>query len=225
MPGRRRRELCDLTEIRLNLSASCGIVKAVHKERNRMMNRRFFDAVEENPIIAAVKSPEDLRECCSISEIRVIFILYGDICSLKEIVDEVRNAGKIAMVHVDLISGLSAREVAVDFIHENVRADGIITTRPALIKRAKELSMFTVLRFFLLDSMAYENICQQQFGVKPDFIEVLPGVMPDIIRRLCRTVKTEIIAGGLISDRESVMAALNAGACAVSSTNHTVWRL
>lgn len=189
------------------------------------MNQMFFDAVEENPIIAAVKSPEDLKECCSIDEIRIIFILYGDICSLGNIVKAVKDAGKLAMVHVDLISGLSTREVAVDFIHTNTQADGIITTKPALIRRAKELSMFTILRIFLLDSMAYENICNQQYSAKPDFIEVLPGVMPKIISKLCHSIKIKIIAGGLISDKESVMAALDAGACAVSSTNHAVWRM
>ena len=104
-------------------------------------------------------------------------------------------------------------------------ADGIITTKPSLIRRARELSMFTVLRFFLLDSMAFENICQQQYSVKPDFIEVLPGVMPRIIEKLCHLVKIKIIAGGLISDRESVVAALDAGAMGVSSTSHQVWRL
>ncbi len=34
-----------------------------------------------------------------------------------------------------------------------------------------------------------------------------------------------IIAGGLISDKESVVAALSAGAIAVSSTNHGVWEM
>ena len=84
------------------------------------MDQRFFDAVEDNPIIAAIKSPEDLKECCSIPEIRIVFILYGDICSLKEIVKTVKDSGKIAMVHVDLISGLSTREIAVDFVHTNL---------------------------------------------------------------------------------------------------------
>lgn len=34
-----------------------------------------------------------------------------------------------------------------------------------------------------------------------------------------------IIAGGLISEKDSVMSALSAGAMAVSSTNHEVWKL
>ena len=189
------------------------------------MNRLFFDEVEANPIIAAIKSPEDLKACCAVEEIRVVFILYGDICSIGNIVRTIKDVGKTAMVHVDLIGGLSTREVAVDYIKTNTQADGIITTKPSLIKRGRELSMFTVLRYFLLDSMAYENIRQQQNSVRPDFIEVLPGMMPKIIERLCRTIRTPVIAGGLISDRESVTAALDAGAAAVSSTNHTVWKL
>ena len=74
-------------------------------------------------------------------------------------------------------------------------------------------------------SMAYENIRQQQHAVKPDYIEVLPGVMPKVIGKVCKMSKTPIIAGGLISDKESVMAALSAGAIAVSSTNHEVWKM
>lgn len=87
------------------------------------------------------------------------------------------------------------------------------------------MSMYTVLRVFLLDSMAFENIRQQQHMIKPDFIEVLPGVMPKIIAQISHSVKVPIIAGGLITDKEDVMGALSAGAMAVSSTNHKVWNM
>ena len=189
------------------------------------MNQIFYDAVGNNPIIAAVKNMEDIEVSCTIEEIQVIFILFGDVCSIREIVQQIKDSGKVAMVHVDLISGLSSKEIVVDFIRKNTEADGIISTKAALIKRGKELKLFTVLRYFLLDSMAYENIRQQQHAVKPDYIEVLPGVMPKVIGKVCKMSKTPIIAGGLISDKESVMAALSAGAIAVSSTNHEVWKL
>ena len=185
----------------------------------------FYEAVEDNPIIAAVKSMEDVEECCKHDDIRVIFILFGDVCSIGSIVKTIRDAGKIAMVHMDLISGLSPKEIAVEFIKEQTEADGIISTKPSLIKKAKEMSMYTVLRVFLLDSMAFENIRQQQHMIKPDFIEVLPGVMPKIIAQISHSVKVPIIAGGLITDREDVMGALSAGAMAVSSTNHKVWNM
>lgn len=193
--------------------------------KEQKMERILWDAVEDNPIIAAVKNMEDLEQCCKLEDIQVIFILFGDVCSITEIVNKVKNAGKISMVHVDLIGGLSAREVAVEFLKKNTEADGIITTKPTLIKKARELSMYTVLRYFLLDSMAYENILAQQHTVHPDFIEVLPGAMPKVIKKLCSEIKVPVIAGGLITDKESVMAALTAGATAVSSTNHNVWKL
>ena len=189
------------------------------------MDQIFYDAVGNNPIIAAVKNMEDVEVSCAIEEIQVIFILFGDVCSIDRIVKQVKKAGKVAMVHVDLISGLSPKEISVEYLKEHTEADGIISTKPSLIKKARELGMYTVLRYFLLDSMAFESIRQQQHMVRPDFIEVLPGVMPRVIKRICGSVKTPIIAGGLITDKEDVMAALSAGAIAVSSTNHQVWKL
>ena len=99
------------------------------------MERIFWEAVEENPIIAAVKNMEDLEKCCSLSDIHVVFILFGDICSIADIVQKVKEAGKIAMIHVDLIGGLSTREIAVEFLKNNTEADGIITTKPALVRK------------------------------------------------------------------------------------------
>lgn len=81
---------------------------------------------------------EDVEECCKHDDIRVIFILFGDVCSIGSIVKTIRDAGKIAMVHMDLISGLSPKEIAVEFIKEQTEADGIISTKPSLIKKQKK---------------------------------------------------------------------------------------
>lgn len=189
------------------------------------MDQRFYDAIESSPVIAAVKDMGGLENCCKMEDIKVIFVLFGDICTIAGIVKKIRDAGKIAMVHMDLVVGLSGKEIAVDFIRNNTMADGIITTKPVLIKRAKELSLYTVLRYFLIDSMALENIRHQQYHLRPDFIEVLPGLMPKVIKEICRTTKIPVVAGGLISDKESVMAALSAGAIAVSTTNQDVWKM
>ncbi|MCB7320505.1 glycerol-3-phosphate responsive antiterminator [Lacrimispora sp. 210928-DFI.3.58] len=187
------------------------------------MDQRFYDLMEANPVIAAVKDMEGLAACCEREEIKIVFVLFGDICNISSIVKRIKDAGKISMVHIDLITGLSGKEVAVDFIKENTRADGIISTKPALIKRARELSLYTTLRVFVLDSMAFENIEKQMSVARPDVIEILPGLMPKVIKRVCKLVRVPVIAGGLISDKEDVMAALSAGAISVSTTNPKVW--
>lgn len=190
------------------------------------MEQRFYDAVEASPVIAAVKDQAGLEKCCGIEDVKVVFILFGDICSIEEIVKQVIDSGKIAMVHMDLIIGLGSKEIAVDFIKNNTHADGIISTKPALIRRGKELGLYTILRFFVIDSMALKNIeavDHQYAGARPDFIEILPGIMPKIIKRVCKTSKVPVIAGGLIIDKEDVVGALSAGAISVSSTNEDVW--
>ncbi len=58
-----------------------------------------------------------------------------------------------------------------------------------------------------------------------DFIEVLPGIMPKIIKHIAGQAAVPVIAGGLISEKEDVMRALDAGAIAISTTNQAVWKM
>ena len=122
------------------------------------MNQNLYDLMEDNPVIAAVSDMEGLKTCCGIEEIKVVFILFGDICNISSIVGRLRESNKTPIVHIDLVKGLDSKEIAVDFIKDYVKAEGIISTKPFLIKRARELSLCTVLRIFLLDSMALANI-------------------------------------------------------------------
>lgn len=188
------------------------------------MKKEFKEALEDSPIIAAIKDDTGLKKCLA-SDSRVVFILYGDICTISDIVDTIKSSGKIAMVHLDLITGLSSKEIAVDFIKKYTAADGIITTKPALVKRAKELEFYTILRLFVIDSMAYANIERQTKTAKPDLIEILPALMPKIVSKICDISQTPVIAGGLVSDKEDVMALLQAGVMSISSTNESIWFL
>lgn len=188
------------------------------------MKREFREVLEDSPIIAAIKDETGLKKCLN-SDSRVVFILYGDICNIADIVKTVKAAGKMALVHLDLISGLSSKDIAVDFIKKYTDADGIISTKPSLVKHAGELGLFSVLRLFVIDSMAYENIEKQVKTARPDVIEVLPALMPKIVGKICKISQTPVIAGGLVMDKEDVMALLQAGVVSVSSTNEKIWFL
>lgn len=192
------------------------------------MCRKFVEAVGDNPIIAAIKNDEGLKDALK-TDVGIVFILYGDICTIPDIVRKIKDSGRIAMVHIDLIAGLNnSKEVSLDFIKNNTQADGIITTKGNMIPHAKELELNTVLRYFVLDSIALLNIEKQSRSgvVQPDIIEILPGVIvPKMIKKINSISRVPIIAGGLISDKEDVMNALSNGATAISTTNQKVWRL
>lgn len=187
------------------------------------MKHSLFNSIEDCPIIPAIKDDEGLKRVTSI-ESKVIFVLYGDLLSIVDIVKQLHEAGKIVIIHIDLIVGLSTKEIVVDYI-KKINADGIITTKPALIRRAKEVGLFAILRFFVFDSMAFQNVVKQSNVVKPDLIEILPGITPKVVKKIKQTINTPVICGGLIEDKDDVMDALKAGAVAVSTSNTTIWNI
>lgn len=186
------------------------------------MIKKYRESFEDFPIIAAIRSDEALEECLQ-TDCQNIFILYGSIITISSIVERITNAGKYAFVHMDMIEGLSGKEVSVEFIKNNTSANGIISTKSSLIKKAKELELFTIQRFFILDSLAIKNIKKQIEQSRPDIIEILPGLMPRVITSLKKEVKYHVIAGGLISYKEDILNALDAGATAISTTDSKLW--
>ena len=39
------------------------------------MDQRFYDMLEANPVIAAVKDEEGLEKCCGLEEVKVVFMM------------------------------------------------------------------------------------------------------------------------------------------------------
>jgi len=187
-----------------------------------MTKVKMMRLLKTSPVIAAVKTWEGLQQCLQADNL-VCFVVFGDVCSIEEIVDQIKEAGKMVIVHLDLIDGLAASDKAVDFIASRTKADGIISTRPQLIRYANTKGLITIQRLFILDSIALQKISKQKHQQFPDFYEILPGLMPKVIREISDTTQKPIIAGGLIIEKDDILAALNAGAVAVSSTNPQTW--
>ena len=156
-----------------------------------------------------MRDDEGLAQCLR-TDIQTVFVLYGDICNISEIVRQIKDAGKIAIVHADLISGLAAKEISVDFLRRSTQADGMISTRANMIQRAKELNMIAILRVFLIDSMALDSALSAK-NLKPDAIDILPGLMPSMLRKVRQLTGLPILTGGLITEKKEVMQALEAG--------------
>ena len=114
--------------------------------------------------------------------------------------------------------------MAADFLRAR-GADGVISTRPQVVKRGGELGMFTVLRFFVFDSLSLRSVEKTAAAVGPDMAEILPGIMPRIVRRLSQHLPMPLLCGGLIEEKADVLEALGAGAVAISSTREEVWQL
>ena len=182
----------------------------------------FITALKQRPLIAAVRETHEVIEVCG-APVPVVFFLGGSITTLPEMVQQVKASGKYAMIHIDLCAGLGRDEAAIEWCAKIAKPDGIISTRSPLIKYASSLGIITIQRLFLMDSMSFSNGMRIMKSTPPDMVEVLPGIVPKAIRALRDELRLPIIAGGMVTERDEIVAALDAGAVAVSTSKKRLW--
>ena len=174
------------------------------------------------PVIAAVKTESALTTALA-SPCSTVFLLASTLVNVEGMVQRIQQAGKLAVVHIDLVDGLSGRDIAVDSLIALCHPDGIISTHPTLIRRARHRGLLTIQRVFILDSLSLTTLSGQLELGKPDFVEILPGILPRIITEISTQISVPIIAGGLLRDKADVIAAMRAGAAAVSTSAPSLW--
>lgn len=187
-----------------------------------MSTRKCFLLFQANPIIAAIRNPKDIYDAVE-SEAEVIFLLGGNIYNLKKMVDFISQSGKHAFVHLDLLKGYAQDNYFIKYLKEEMNPTGVISTRNSLVAKAKQEGLMTVQRLFLLDSSAMDTTIQSARKIKPDAVEVLPGLVPKIIHRVKDELAIPIITGGFIETEEEVQSCINAGAIAASTSHKPLW--
>ncbi|AGE62785.1 glycerol uptake operon antiterminator GlpP [Bacillus subtilis] len=175
------------------------------------------------PILPAIRNMKQFDEFLN-SSLSYGVILDIHLGQLKGVIKEAQKHGKNMMVHVDLIQGIKHDEYGAEFICQDIKPAGIISTRSNVIAKAKQKKIYAIQRLFLLDTSAMEKSMEFIGKHKPDFIEVLPGIVPSLIQEIKEKTGIPIFAGGFIRTEEDVEQALKAGAVAVTTSNTKLWK-
>lgn len=154
----------------------------------------------------------------------LIFMLTSDVLTVGEKISLAHKAGKKVFVHIDMAEGIGKDKVGVEYLRAR-RADGIITTKNNLALASKKVGMAVVQRFFIIDSKSIQTAIDSVHVVRPDMVELMPGVVYKAIDRFSKEVKIPVIAGGLIAIHDEVKNALKYGASAVSTTKTELWNI
>lgn len=177
--------------------------------------------MEEFPVISAVR--ERFFEKALNSPSQVIFLLGGDVSTIGDKIKLAKEKGKFIFVHIDLTDGIGKDKSGIRFL-SNLGIDGIISTKSNLIRIAKDLSLITVQRFFAYDSHGIDGIEEVLYSTKPDYVEIMPGVIDKVTKRFSG-LEIPLISGGLIETKQEITNALNAGAFAVSTGKEALWNM
>ncbi|MEG0681842.1 MAG: glycerol-3-phosphate responsive antiterminator, partial [Eubacterium sp.] len=183
-----------------------------------MSTRKCFLMFQANPIIVAVRNPKDIHDAIA-SDSQIIFLLSGNIYNLKKLVEYANHSGKQVFVHLDLLKGYAPDNYFIKYLKEEINPTGIISTKNSLITRAKQEGLMTIQRLFLLDSSAMDVSLSSAKKIKPDAVEILPGLVPKIIHNVKKELSIPIITGGFIETEEEVRSCIDAGAIS-ASTSH-----
>jgi len=151
-------------------------------------------------------------------------LLDSHLGQIKHLVKAAKDHNKKLFIHVDLIQGLKHDEYAAEFLCQEIKPAGLISTRTSVIAKAKQKKVFAIQRLFLLDSGGLEKSLELVKKYEPDFIEVLPGIVPHLIHEIKEKTGIPIFAGGFIRTEEDVKKALQAGATAVTTSREELWK-
>lgn len=176
---------------------------------------------DESLVIAAVRTEKEFSDALK-SLVKTVFLLHADILTLNEQIRMAKSAGKDIFIHIDMADGIGKDKRGVAYV-ASLGVTGIISTRPALIKAAKEVNLLTVMRFFAIDSRSMDTAAENIKNSAPDMVEIMPGILPDIITEIKQNIRIPIIAGGLIKTKNEIYQALSAGAKAISTGKQELW--
>lgn len=182
------------------------------------------EVLEINPIIGALPHmvlPNESEQ----KRIDVFFLLSGNIMEIHNRVAFLKSMGKKVFIHADLIEGLAKDTTAIEYIQKYIKPDGVMSTRSHLLRHAKDIGLVTVHRIFMIDSLSFESGIKMIENYKPDYVEVMPGIVPSAIMELKDLISPPIIAGGMIKKKRDVIEALKAGAIAISTSRRELWNL
>lgn len=173
-------------------------------------------------ILPAIRQMKDFERILNSSHDTVVF-LETRLAQLKSLVSYTKRAKKNALIHFDLIQGLKADEYGMEYLIREINPCGILSTRGNVVQLAKKNELLAIQRMFLLDSLALEQNLKLSERFQPDCIEVLPGIMPNIIQEIYEKTNIPIIAGGLVRTKSEIQQAFQAGAVAVSTSSSHLW--
>jgi len=168
--------------------------------------------IEGQTILPALRDMRDLEKFVT-GPFRVGVLLEVHVARLDAVFRLLEAHDKHVFVHLDLIQGLKADEYATEYICQTYRPYGIISTKGSVILKAKQKH----------DSSSLERSYRLIKRTQPDYIEVLPGLVPKYIRAVKAETGIPVFAGGLISSTEEVEAALEAGATVVTTSDQRLW--
>ena len=150
-------------------------------------------------VIPAVDGIRNYKEFLA-SDLPVCVLMNVHLSLLDGVFRGAAEKDKKIILHIDRINGLSDDEYGAEYVSQKYAPAGAISIKPAVISALKRKRVTAIQRIFLIDSFALASSAEAVGRASPDFVEVMPGPLPDLVPTLKAALGEDLIAGGLIPD-------------------------
>lgn len=154
-----------------------------------------------------------------------ILLTNTHIGNLAALSTRVRDSGKKVLVHADLIGGFRPDRDGLKLLRNMYRIDGVLSQNAQVVATSQKIGLWAVQRVFMMDSRSLERGLQILGESAPDGIEILPGTLAlrywDKFAPYAR--RSRLIAGGMITTRDDVVALFDRGYHAITASSPELW--
>ena len=127
------------------------------------------------------------------SKVKIIFMVGGDVFKCRKKIQEAK--------------GIS----------------GVQSTRVHILKLAKQEKLVTVHRLFVTDFQALQSGLKLVHTSNPDFVELTPGILHPIVKKVSKEIPYPVISSGLIAGKDEVEKLLEEGASNIVCSDQKLW--
>lgn len=162
------------------------------------------------PVVPSMKRLEKFIE----TDLIVCILQDIHISLLEHMIKTLHDNNKLALVHIDMVHGISSDEHGAEFLCQRLRADGVISSKTRIIETTKKNKKIAIQRMFLIDSKSIERGIETVQKSQPDIVEVMPAIAYKIIPYIKSKISMPLIGGGLLKSKEDILQGLEAGCMA-----------
>lgn len=175
----------------------------------------------DKTIIPSVRELKCMSLACQTTS-PLVFLINTNIGNLKQQVDFVHSTGKQACVQLEMIDGLAGNQTAIRLLKQLFKVDAISTTNVASANAARKVGLYSIYRFFMIDSVSLDRTLKTLKNNSFDAIELLPSYYSTVYYKKIHDAvlpTTKFIAGGFIRKKSQIDHIFNVGVNAVSTSD------
>lgn len=180
--------------------------------------------IDTQKILPAISNYKDLNKFIGSTNLFCILMDF-QLAELASVIHELKQHRKKVLIHIDLIKGLTPNEFGAIYLIQNLKVDGIISTKPQVLLTAKKRNVIAIQRIFLKDSLSLEKSLLVVEKLQPDYLEILPALSTSVLTRIISKSKQKVLCGGLIQSYDEIISCLDNGAIGVTTSNNEFWNL